>query len=86
MGQAKLRGTFEQRAAEAQKRADEERAERDRKEAEAQEAERQRIAAMPQEQRVRFTENKRRRQMNVATIIAIGAAFGARLPSHRGKA
>ena len=86
MGQAKLRGTFEQRAAEAQKRADEERAERDRKEAEAQEAERQRIAAMPQEQRERVIQEMRRRQVNIATIIALGAAFGARLPSHRGKA
>ena len=86
MGQAKLRGTYEQRVAQAKQRAAEERAERERKEAEAQEAERQRIASLPPEQRERVYENKRRRQMKITTILALAEAFGARLPSGRGKA
>ena len=50
MGQAKLRGTYEQRSAQAEQREAEERAERDRKEAEsaaaAAQAEAERVAAM----------------------------------------
>lgn len=86
MGQAKLRGNFEQRAAQAKKRAAEERAERERKEAEAMGAERQRLAEMPPEQRERVVRDVRRHQTNMATWVALGAAFAAGLPSRRGKA
>ena len=86
MGQAKLRGTFEQRAAQAQQRAAEERAERERKEAEAKEVERQRIAALPPEQRERVVREARSHRTNVATWVALGAALAAGLPSRSGKA
>ena len=69
MGQAKLRGTHEQRAAQAVQRAAEERAECERKEAEAKEAERQRIAALPPQERKRISERKHRSHLMTAMLM-----------------
>ena len=85
MGQAKLRGTYEQRSAQAQQRAAEERAERERQEAEAKEAERQRIAALPPEQQKRISERRHRRHMELAILLGTAAAL-SEPPMRRGKA
>ena len=88
MGQAKLRGTFDQRAAQAEQRAAEKRAERERKEAEAKEAERQRVAALPPEERKRISERKHRSHLMTAVVMGtlIGALQDIDKPSRRGKA
>ena len=75
MGQAKLRGTYEQRSAQAEQRAAEERAERDRKEAEAAaaaaQAEAERVAAMTPEERERYSNRKHRRHMETAMVMGL---------------
>lgn len=90
MGQAKLRGTQEQRVAQAIERDALARAERDRKEAEAEAAEAQRIAALPPEQRERIMARKRNTNIRMATWMALAATMGAPPPvvirTRRGKA
>lgn len=88
MGQAKLRGTFEQRAAEARQNAADARAARERKEAEAQEAEHQRITALPPEEQKRISERKHRNHLMTAMVLGtlIGALQDIDKLSRRGKA
>jgi hypothetical protein len=88
MGQAKIRGTFEQRSAQAQQRAAEEHAKRERKEAEVKDAERQRVAAMPPEERKRYSERKHRSYLKTAMLMGtlIGALQDIDKPSRHGKA
>lgn len=93
MGQAKLRGTQEQRVAQAIEREALARAERDRKKAEADAAEAERIAALPPKQRERVILAGRNRNIRLATWMALAAAMGAPPPvapvvirTRRGKA
>ena len=75
MGQAKLRGSYEQRSTQAQQRLAAERAERERKEAEAKAAEMKRVAEMPPEQRERYKARRHNRHLMLATAFGMLASM-----------
>lgn len=77
MGQAKARGTREQRIAQAQERDAAMRAERERLDIEAKAREAQRVAAMTPEKRKQYQERKHRGYMARASMVGLLYAMAA---------
>lgn len=74
MGQAKQRGTFEQRKAAAiEKRQEAEREEAERARARRQ-IEQQWLDSLPLERRAEVIENRKQRRLGLTSLLALGAA------------
>jgi hypothetical protein len=75
MGQAKSRGTLEQRIAQSKKKCEIADAARLQREDEAEKHEAQRVASMPPDERKQYSERKHRRNMATATMIGMMLAL-----------
>ena len=78
MGQAKARGTLEQRIAQAQLREAEMRAARERREAEAKARKAEAIAKLPPEEQKRYREREHNRHMRAANLVGLMLALSER--------
>jgi hypothetical protein len=75
MGQAKNRGSYDERVVQAQKRAELEQAEKVLAKAAAEHARAQRLAELPPEARRRAMERQRVKNLRLASLMALSLAF-----------